>query len=66
MSRCKKCQKCMNNNDFCPDCVNRLADLVIQGRYGNGEERKNKLGSWYAPVQNEVNRRLGYSKRHQY
>ena len=39
-----------------------IADRVIRGDYGNGEARKRNLN--YAFVQNEVNRRLGYSKRH--
>lgn len=41
-----------------------LADRVIRGDFGNGEERKRNLGPVYGFVQNEVNRRLGYSKRH--
>ena len=44
-----------------------VPDRVIRGDYGNGEERKRRLeedGYNYALVQNEVNRRLGYSKRH--
>jgi len=41
-----------------------LADRVINGEFGNGEERKQRLGFLYPAVQNEVNRRLGYSKRH--
>lgn len=44
-----------------------VADRVIRGDYGNGEARKANLardGYNYACVQNEVNRRLGYSKRH--
>ncbi len=41
-----------------------LADRVIRGDFGNGEERKRNLGWRYGFVQNEVNRRLGYTKRH--
>ncbi len=41
-----------------------LADRVIRGDFGNGEERKRNLGWRYGFVQNEVNRRLGYSTRH--
>ena len=44
-----------------------IADRVIRGDFGNGEARKRNLadaGYNYAFVQNEVNRRLGYSKRH--
>lgn len=40
-----------------PD-ISKLADDVIKGLYGAGEERKKKLGKWYAEVQKEVNRRL--------
>ena len=32
----------------------------------NGQERRNILGPSYSPIQNEVNRRLGYSKRPYY
>ena len=44
-----------------------IADRVIRGDYGNGDARRANLareGYSYASVQNEVNRRLGYSKRH--
>ena len=41
-----------------------LADRTIRGDFGNGQERRDNLGIFYAPVQNEVNRRLGYSKRY--
>jgi hypothetical protein len=44
-----------------------IADDVMNGKYGDGEERKRRLeneGYNYAFVQNEVNRRLGYPKRH--
>ena len=36
-----------------------LADAVMRGEYGNGDERKRRLGANYAAVQAEVNRRLG-------
>lgn len=35
-----------------------LAKEVIEGKYGNGEERKNKLGSRYSEVQKLVNEML--------
>ena len=38
--------------------INKLADEVLQGKYGNGSERKKRLGSDYEAVQAEVNRRL--------
>ena len=48
---------------MCDVC--RLADEVIkEGKHGNGQARKNSLGDDYNEVQNEINRRLGYSKRY--
>ena len=41
-----------------PQITNSIEDLaqkVIAGEYGNGEERKQKLGSLYNEVQNKVN-----------
>lgn len=40
--------------------ISALADAVIRGDYGNGSERRRRLGANYAAVQAEVNRRLGY------
>ena len=43
-------------------CVNiaAMAQEVLDGKWGNGEERKQKLGAWfYDLVQGEVNRMLG-------
>lgn len=39
--------------------VAQLADEVIAGKHGNGADRQRSLGSQYAAVQAEVNRRLG-------
>ena len=44
--------------------IRDLAERTIRGDFGNGQERRFILGPLYAPVQNEVNRQLGYSKRH--
>lgn len=41
--------------------VTALARAVINGDYGNGEERKRRLGARYNEVQAEVNRLLGIS-----
>lgn len=38
--------------------INKLADEVIAGKYGDGEKRKKALGKYYDEVQKEVNRRL--------
>ena len=35
--------------------IDRLAQAVLRGEYGNGEERKHKLGANYAAVQDRVN-----------
>ncbi|MCW1069382.1 hypothetical protein OJ604_11290 [Streptococcus anginosus] len=40
--------------------MDALADAVIRGDYGNGEERKRRLGNLYAAVQARVNAKLGY------
>lgn len=39
--------------------IAELAAAVLRGEYGNGEERKRRLGANYAAVQAEVNRILG-------
>ena len=41
--------------------IDELAKAVIRGDYGNGEERKQKLGSLYDQVQARVNEILGNS-----
>lgn len=41
--------------------INVLANHVIRGDYGNGQERRNRLGSNYDRVMAEVNRRLTVS-----
>lgn len=38
--------------------LNKLANAAINGKYGNGEERKKKLGKKYSKVQNRVNQIL--------
>ena len=40
--------------------IEALANAVIRGDYGNGEERKKRLGANYAAVQARVNQKLGY------
>ena len=40
--------------------IDPLADAVIRGEYGNGDERKRRLGANYAAVQARVNEKLGY------
>lgn len=47
--------------------VDKMADAVINGKYGNGEARKKALekeGYNWAEVQNKVNEKLGSSVRH--
>lgn len=38
--------------------IDALADAVIRGEYGNGDERKRRLGSNYDAVQKRVNEKL--------
>ncbi len=50
---------------MCHYCA--IAREVIDGRWGNGQDRKNRLrnaGYDYGIVQNIVNKMLGYPKRH--
>ena len=51
-------------NDFDNLTIEKLANNVIQGYYGNGEERKKKLGKLYPLVQNKVNELVGSNYRH--
>lgn len=44
-----------------PTDLNALADAVIRGDYGNGDTRKQKLGSNYDAVMAIVNKKLGVS-----
>jgi len=46
--------------------IDGLADETIRGSFGNGQERRDILGDLYPYVQNRVNQKLGYSKRHPY
>lgn len=43
------------NNSVDNSDIEKLAREVIEGKYGNGEERKQKLGSLYNEVQKRVN-----------
>lgn len=55
-------QKENMNNDLQTKSVEELANEVIKGLYGNGEERKQKLGSRYNEVQKRVNEILNINK----
>jgi hypothetical protein len=46
--------------------IDDLADETIRGGFGNGQERRDNLGPLYPFVQNRVNEKLGYPKRHPY
>ena len=43
------------------EMLDRVADEVIAGKYGNGEERKKKLGKDYEEIQKRVNKKLSHS-----
>lgn len=52
-----------SNTDIANKSVDELAKEVIDGKYGNGDARKNALGSRYSEVQAKVNEMLaGNSK----
>ena len=59
-----ECPKCGRKYCSCDTCPCEFVDDVIDGKYGNGEERKEKLGPRYEEVQNMVNEKLGYTKKH--
>ena len=44
--------------------IENLARRVIKGEFGNGQERRNRLGNLFPAVQNRVNEILGFSKRY--
>ena len=44
-----------NNNETIVSDIEQKALDVIRGKYGNGDERKEKLGSDYTAVQKKVN-----------
>lgn len=44
--------------------IKYLANRVMNGDFGNGEERRQKLGADYTRVQNRVNEILGFNKRY--
>ncbi len=50
------------NSDISNKSVDELAKEVIAGKYGNGEDRKNALGSRYSEVQARVNEILNGNK----
>lgn len=50
-----------NMNDLSKYTDEQLADMVLQGKFGNGEDRKKALGSRYSAVQAIIDAR--YSKK---
>ena len=44
--------------------IENLARRVINGEFGNGQERRNRLGNLFPAVQNRVNEILGFPKRY--
>ena len=48
-------QTLSNNNENTNSDIEQKALDVIRGKYGNGNERKEKLGSDYSAVQKKVN-----------
>ena len=60
----KYCNTCGNyyQASGCPIC--HKAALVLAGKFGVGNERKRRLGTFFNAVQNEVNRRLGIPYRY--
>lgn len=60
---CQQAQAARSGNTPAPaapltDDIGELATAVMRGDYGNGEERRARLGGKYDAVQAEINRRL--------
>ena len=53
-----------NDNDRMRNNIDDLARRVIRGDFGNGPERRNRLGNLYFLIQDRVNEMLGISRRH--
>lgn len=51
-------QVVVDNNNIYKKSVSQLAEEVLKGLYGNGQDRRNNLGDRYAEVQAEVERIL--------
>lgn len=43
--------------------VNKAASDTIEGKYGNGQERRNQLGSNYDQIQSKVNEKLSSKEK---
>ena len=52
-----------NDNDRMRNNIDDLARRVIRGDFGNGPERRNRLGNLYRQIQDRVNEMLGISRR---
>ena len=55
----------VNNSVDNSQNIEELARAVIRGDYGNGDERKQKLGNLYNEVQKRVNEILGNNISHE-
>ena len=45
----------VNRQSLTPDELHSLVRCTLQGRFGNGYERKLKLGPWYTFIQGAIN-----------
>lgn len=63
MPTCPKNQACpmwkpcelVNRQSLTPDELHILVLCTLQGQFGNGYERKLKLGPWYTFIQGAIN-----------
>lgn len=49
---------CLQEEEVDKEIIEKLAQEVLRGTFGNGETRKQALGALYAKVQNRVNQIL--------
>ena len=67
MTPIKKASKAIDKTTTSLKQMNKIVNQVIQGSWGNGEERLKRLtkaGYNYYDIQNKVNEKLGYSFRY--
>ena len=64
LQRIQDQQRQQQQHDASEAEIEDLANRALNGEFGNGQERRNRLGHLYNRVQNRVNEKLGLSYRH--
>ena len=64
LQRIQEQQRQQQQHDVSEAEIENLANRALNGDFGDGQERRNRLGHLYNRVQNRVNEKLGLSFRH--